>query len=95
MHPPKDDLDFSPTRPRCPRCQMRLITTDRSEGPEGFEHRTLECLKCGHTEKKVEPLDPLKSDAAGWTRGDLQRPVSSVKTYQIRKGRLVLKNTKH
>jgi hypothetical protein len=69
-----------------------MITTGRSEGPVGFERRALDCLKCGHTEKKVEPVDPMSSDAAGWTKGDLQPPVNSVKTFQIRKGRLVPKD---
>jgi hypothetical protein len=51
-----------------------MITTDISPGPEGFEHRTFECLQCGHIDKKILTCDPLKSDAVGWLAGELQRP---------------------
>jgi hypothetical protein len=52
---------------------MRMVTTDVSAGPEGFEHRTFECLKCGQTESKVMPCDPLRSKAVGWLSGELGR----------------------
>jgi transposase len=32
---------------------MRMLTADISPGPEGFEHRTFECLNCGHTEQRI------------------------------------------
>jgi len=32
-------------RPRCPACTMRMITVDITPKPEGFEHRTFECLR--------------------------------------------------
>jgi hypothetical protein len=38
-----------------------MITTALSEGPEGFQHRSFECLKCGHSEKKVVAIDPVTS----------------------------------
>jgi hypothetical protein len=38
-----------------------MITTAVSEGPEGFEHRSFECLKCGHLEKKVVAVNPVIS----------------------------------
>jgi hypothetical protein len=57
------------------------------EGPEGFEHRTFECLKCGHTEEKVVAADPLKSDAVGWVNSELKPPENSTKTHEVHEGR--------
>jgi hypothetical protein len=58
-------------RPRCPKCKMRMITANISAGPEGFEHRIFDCVRCGHTEEKVVACDPIKSDALGWLQGEL------------------------
>lgn len=67
-HAGKYDSELLPPgRPRCPKCATRMITTALSEGPEGFEHRSFECLKCGHSEKKVVAIDPLMS--SDWTNG--------------------------
>src|SRR5258705_11618499 len=72
---PKPDPELLPIhRPRCPDCQMRMITADLSSGPEGFEHRTFECSRCGHTETRVVASDPLQTDAIGWTSGSSRRP---------------------
>ena len=60
--------------PRCPRCQARMLTIDVSPGPDGFEHRTFECLTCGHTQETVIASDPLRSNAVGWTEGELKPP---------------------
>lgn len=72
--PKKPDPELLPIgRPRCPKCQMRMVTADVSPGPEGFEHRTFDCLKCGHSESRVIACDPLRSDALGWLSGELGR----------------------
>jgi hypothetical protein len=51
-----------------------MITVAVSEGPTGFEHRTFECSKCGHSETRLLASDPLPSDAAGWADGELRPP---------------------
>jgi len=51
-----------------------MLTTDVAPGPDGFESRTFECLRCNHTEKRILAPDPLKSAALGWLSGDLDRP---------------------
>jgi hypothetical protein len=71
---PKPDPELLPIhRPRCPDCQMRMITADISSGPEGFEHRTFECSRCGHAETRVMASDSRQPDATGWTSGELPR----------------------
>jgi hypothetical protein len=71
-----------------------MISTDVSDGPEGFEHRTFECLKCGHSEGRVVAVDPMKSDAVGWTNGELRPPEHRTETHEVHEGRMVPKNAK-
>ena len=60
----KPDPELLPIhRPRCPKCQMRMITTAICDGPEGFEHRTFKCLKCAHTDERALASDPSYSAA--------------------------------
>jgi hypothetical protein len=61
-------------RPRCSRCQMRMMLERVSPGPIGFEHRLFECPKCDRVEINVIASDPLKSSAAGWLAGELRAP---------------------
>jgi hypothetical protein len=70
--PPPELLPIN--RPRCPACQARMITSAIADGPEGFEQRTFECAKCGHTEMRTMASDPLNSNAVGWTEGELRPP---------------------
>src|SRR5258705_13563302 len=68
----KPDPELLPVqRPLCPKCQKRMTTTAVSDGPEGFEHRKFECLKCSVTEVRTLASDPLKSDALRWLSGEL------------------------
>jgi uncharacterized protein with PIN domain len=47
----KPDPELLPIhRPRCPKCQTRMITVAVASASEGFERRTFECRKCGHSE---------------------------------------------
>jgi hypothetical protein len=72
---PKPDPELLPIhRPRCPDCQMRMITADVFSGPEGFEHRTFECSRCGHSETRITTPDPLQPGATGWANGEPPRP---------------------
>jgi hypothetical protein len=49
-------------RPRCPRCQIRMMLAGREPRENGSEKRTFECNKCDFIETKIV-ADPLKSDA--------------------------------
>lgn len=61
-------------RQRCPECQTRMVTAAVEEGPEGFEHRSLECPRCGHSEQNVIASDPMNTKALGWLNSELHPP---------------------
>ncbi|QDW41643.1 response regulator [Bradyrhizobium sp. KBS0727] len=62
-------------RPRCPRCQMRMISAAVTAAAKGFEDRTFECTRCGYVETKLLIADPLVSPTAiAWTNAGLKRP---------------------
>jgi hypothetical protein len=61
-------------RPRCPRCQTRMMLERVSPGPIGFEHRLFECPKCDQVEISVIASDPFRSKGAGWLDGELRAP---------------------
>jgi hypothetical protein len=46
---------------------MRMITAALAPEAEGFEERTYECPRCAHVETRIEPRDPLESNATRWT----------------------------
>jgi hypothetical protein len=59
----KPDPELLPIhRPRCPRCQTRMITVGIESEPGGFERRSFECRKCGHAETGSVLGDPYRSD---------------------------------
>jgi len=62
-------------RPRCPRCQARMTVQRTVASRPGFEHWTLRCKKCGTIHEAQVHVDPMKSDAQGWLRGELAPPV--------------------
>ncbi len=49
-------------------------STAVSDGPEGFEHRRFECLKCTVTEIRTLASDPIKSNAVHWLSSELRQP---------------------
>ena len=59
-------------RPRCPKCQARMMLARISPGPEGYDSRTFECPRCDHVLTVAH--DPMKSDKAGWIAGELKPP---------------------
>jgi Zn finger protein HypA/HybF involved in hydrogenase expression len=61
-------------RPRCSRCQTRMMLERVSQGPIGFEHRLFECPKCDQVEISVIASDPFKSKAVGCLGGELRAP---------------------
>jgi hypothetical protein len=86
-----DQHPISPLeRPRCARCQTRMMLERTSPGPIGFEHRVFECPKCNHVETRVIASDPFNSKAAGWLSGELGRAV----THDVKDGKLVPKSAK-
>jgi hypothetical protein len=61
-------------RPRCARCQTRMMLERVSLGSIGFEQRLFECPKCDHVEITVIASDPMDARAAGWLAGGLTAP---------------------
>jgi hypothetical protein len=60
-------------RPRCPKCQGRMMLARIEPGPAHSDLRTFECPKCEHVQKMLVE-DPMKSANAGWINGDLIAP---------------------
>jgi hypothetical protein len=68
------DPSLLPTeRPRCPKCQGRMMLARIGPGPNGADLRTFECPKCQHVEKKLVE-DPMNSDKPGWQNSGLKAP---------------------
>jgi hypothetical protein len=61
-------------RPRCPKCQGRMMLARIEPGPAHSDLRTFECPKCGHVRKALVE-DPLLTSAnSGWIAGELKPP---------------------
>jgi ribosomal protein S27AE len=68
------DPSLLPTeRPRCPKCQGRMILASIEPGPAHSDLRTFECPKCAHVEKKLVE-DPMNSAKPGWQNSGLRAP---------------------
>jgi hypothetical protein len=61
-------------RPRCPKCQNRMMLAIINRGPARYDIRTFDCPKCTHTITVPVAHDPMKSDKAGWIKGELKAP---------------------
>jgi hypothetical protein len=60
-------------RPRCPKCQGRMMLARIEPGPARSDLRTFECPKCENVVKTMVD-DPIKSGVASWQHGDLKPP---------------------
>jgi hypothetical protein len=60
-------------RPRCPKCQGRMMLARIELAPAHCDLRTFECQKCEQVHK-IRVEDPLKSANIGWTAGGLAPP---------------------
>ena len=61
-------------RPRCPKCQVRMMLVGIEPSFAGPDLRTLECPKCELTYKALV-ADPMKSNKmAGWLKSELRPP---------------------
>jgi len=69
-YPPEPSL-IPIERPRCPKCQTRMMLARIEPGPAGSNLLTFECIKCEQVHK-VLAEDPMKSDNAGWLASELK-----------------------
>jgi ribosomal protein S27AE len=60
-------------RPRCPKCQGRMMLARIEPGPAHSDLRTFECPKCEHVQRMLVE-DPMKSVKAGWQNSGLTPP---------------------
>jgi hypothetical protein len=61
-------------RPRCPKCQIRVMVVGVEPSFAGPVLRTLECPKC-ELDYKALAEDPMKSNKAmGWIKSELRPP---------------------
>jgi hypothetical protein len=58
-------------RPRCPKCQGRMMLARIEPGPAHSDMRTFECPKCKHV-RRLLAEDPMKS--TGWQDSGLNPP---------------------
>ena len=60
-------------RPRCPKCQARMMLARIELGPNHSDLRTFECPKCEHVHKMVVE-DPMTSAKPRWQNSGLRAP---------------------
>jgi hypothetical protein len=60
-------------RPRCPKCQGRMMLARIEPGPAHSDLLTFECPKCEHVEKRLVE-DPMNSAKPGWLNSGIHPP---------------------
>jgi hypothetical protein len=53
-----------------------------TEARAGFEHWTLRCTRCGRIDQVQLNTDPLKSEAVGWTEGELRPTALDARSWE-------------
>ncbi len=72
-HSPESSLSMV-KRPRCPKCQVRMMLVGIERSFAGPDLRTVECPRCELTYKALV-ADPMKSNKmAGWLKSELRPP---------------------
>lgn len=61
-------------RPRCPKCESRMMLASITPGPEGFDLRSFECRRCDHSYITAIARDPMNAVSAGWIASELKPP---------------------
>ena len=61
-------------RPRCPKCENRMVLASIPPGPRGFDLRTFECKRCDHSYTTAIARDPMNAVSAGWLASELKAP---------------------
>jgi ribosomal protein S27AE len=60
-------------RPRCPKCQSRMMLASIESGPNGADLRTFECPKCEYVHKMLIE-DPAEIIQHWLMAGELKPP---------------------
>jgi hypothetical protein len=72
-HTPESSLTLI-ERPRCPKCQIRMMLVGIKSSSAGPDLRTFACSKCELAYNALA-ADPMKSNkAAGWLKSELRPP---------------------
>lgn len=61
-------------RPRCQRCQAQMQLRSIQPAEKGFEFRTFECGTCDSQQTVTAVADPIQTDKAGSSAGELRPP---------------------
>jgi hypothetical protein len=58
----------------CAKCEGRMVLARTTPARLGVNSQAFECVQCGHVEKVLIAVDPIRSSALGWLLGELRPP---------------------
>ena len=61
-------------RPRCPKCDGRMMLANIAPGPKGFDLRSFQCKRCDQSYTTTIARDPMNVVSAGWVASELKAP---------------------